>query len=175
MCFGARACVGSGFEEGLEDQHGSDLIDDVFAANTSGVWPPGVAERVKMAMGFGRGEALIPKVDGKAELHAEGVCKGLGAGGLRALVAGHVERIADHCLVNGGVFSQDAGNGLEVVPKAVAPESSMEGEERLRSKAEFIRKREPDAPLAHVESQHTFGSLGLIHQASLNPSRIWSA
>lgn len=125
-----------------------------------------MAERVEVAMGFGRSEALIPKADGKAELPAQGVCEGLGAGGLRTLVAGHVERVADDGFPDRGVFAQDAGDGFEVVAKAVASGGSMQGEERLRGVAEFIREREPDAAVAYIEAQHAFDPFG-VHPPSL--------
>lgn len=46
-------------------------------------------------MGFGRGEALVPEVDGEAEGSVEGFSEGVGFRGLGADVAGHVERIAE--------------------------------------------------------------------------------
>jgi hypothetical protein len=143
--------VGAGFEEGLQDEHRGDLVDDVFAADAFRVWRAGVAEGVEMAVGFGGGEALVPEVDGELELIAEGLGEGLRAGGLGALVAGHVEGVADDCFGDGAVLAQDAGDGFQVV----AQFGAMQREERLRGVAERVRERETYAALAYVEAENS--------------------
>ena len=143
--------MGAGFEEGLEDEHGGDLVDDVFAADSFGVGGAGVAKCVEMAVGLGGGEALVPEVDGEAEFGAEGFGEVLGAGGLGALVAGHVEGVADDGFGDGGVPAEDAGDGFEVVPEAGA----VEGEEGLGGVAEFVGEGEADAPVAYVEAENS--------------------
>ncbi len=152
--------MGPGFEKGLQDEDGGDLVDDIFAADAFGVGRSGVAEGVKVAVGLGGGEALVPEVDGEAELGAEGFGEGLGAGGLGALIAGHVEGVADDGLGDGGVLAEDAGDGLEVVLEAGA----VEGEEGLSGVAEFVGEGEADAAVADVEAEN---SLDWFHGSSL--------
>ncbi len=95
--------VALGFEEGLQDEDGGDLIDDSLARAAVG----GVAGVVKLAMGLGGGEALIPEMDGDAGFSGEGGGKLLRLGGLGALIARHVERIA-HNDVGAGVLAEEA-------------------------------------------------------------------
>ena len=95
-------------EEALQNQHGSHLIDDLAMAGG------GAARGVEVAMGFGRGEALVPEVDGEGEGGVEGFGEGVGFRGLGADVAGHVERIAED---DGGAaeFAEQAAEGFEVL------------------------------------------------------------
>ncbi len=101
---------------------------------------------VEVAVGLGGGEALVPEMDGDGELGAEVFGEGLGLGGLRTLVAGHVERVADDGLGD-VVLAEDAGDGLEVRAAAGA----MQREERLRGEAEGVGERDADAAVADVE------------------------
>jgi hypothetical protein len=105
-----------------------------------------VAGVVEVAVGLGGGEALVPEMDGDGELGAEVFGEGLGLGGLRTLVAGHVERVADDGLGD-VVLAEDAGDGLEVRAAAGA----MQREERLRGEAEGVGERDADAAVADVE------------------------
>ncbi len=134
--------MGLGFEEGLEDEDGGDLVDDAFAPQG------GVSAGVEMAVGFGGGEALVPELDGEVEFGAEVFGEGLGLGRLRALVAGHMERIPDHD-EGDGVLAQDAGDGFEVR----ASTGAMEREERLRGVAQGVGEGEADAAVAHIEGE----------------------
>jgi hypothetical protein len=98
-------------------------------------------------VGFGGGEALVPEVDGDAEFGAEVFGEGLGFGGLGALVAGHVEGVADdgfRC----GVLAEDAGDGFEIG----AAVGAVQGEEGLRGKAEGVGDGDADAAVADVEA-----------------------
>ncbi len=101
---------------------------------------------VEVAVGLGGGEALVPEMDGDGEPGAEVFGEGLGLGGLRTLVAGHVERVADDGLGD-VVLAEDAGDGLEVRAAAGA----MQREERLRGEAEGVGERDADAAVADVE------------------------
>ena len=47
-----------GIEKALQNQHGGDLVDDLAVTGE------GTSRGVKMAVGFGRGKALVPEVDG---------------------------------------------------------------------------------------------------------------
>ena len=93
-----------------------------------------------------------------AELGAEGFGEGLGAGGLGALVAGHVEGVADDGFGDGAVLAEDAGDGLEVVAEAISTASAVEGEERLGGVAEFVGECEADAAVAYVEAEDSGGA-----------------
>src|SRR5581483_2939190 len=90
-----------GVEIALQDQNSGDLVDH------GPVLGAGAAGGVEMAVGFGGGEALVPKVYGQSEGLAQGFGKGMGFGGLGADVAGHVQGIAEN---NGRTaeFAQEA-------------------------------------------------------------------
>lgn len=59
-------------KEALQDEYGGDLVDDgaMFGKSPAG--------SVKMAMGFSRGQPLVPEVDGQPGFIAEDLGKGLG-------------------------------------------------------------------------------------------------
>ncbi len=138
--FLAGQAGGAGVEPGLEDEDGGDLVDDVLAADG------GVAGVVEVAVGLGGGEALVPEVDGEGELGAEVFGECLGLGGLGALVAGHVEGVADDGLGD-VVLAEEAGDGLEVGASAGA----VEGEDGLGGEAEGVGEGDADAAVADVE------------------------
>ena len=70
-----------GVEKALQNQHGSNLIDDLAMAGE------GAAGGVKMAVGFGGGQAFVPEVDWQGEGDAEGFGEGVSFSGLGADVA----------------------------------------------------------------------------------------
>ena len=150
------AFVAASFKEGLEDKDGGDLIDDVFAADALAVGGAAMAEGVEVAVGFGGGKALIPEMDGEAELFAERGGKGLSAGGLRALVAGHVEWVADDGFGDRRVLAQDAGDGFQVVLQAPA----VQREERLGGVAERVGQGQADAALANIKAENARDGVG---------------
>ncbi len=139
----AGLLVGAGVEEGLQDEDGGELVDDGAAVAAGGV-----AGGVEMAVGLGGGEALVPEVDGEAEVGAELLGEGLRLGGLWALVAGHVQGIADDGF-GGGVLAQDAGDGFHVG----AGVGAVQGEERLRGVAERVGDGDADAAVANIEGE----------------------
>jgi len=98
---------GAVVEEGLEDEGGGDLVDDLA------VGLAGVAGLVEDLVGFAGGEALVPEVDGEAGEGGELGGEGLGFGGLGAGVAGEVGGVADD---DGDdvVAARQAGDGAEV-------------------------------------------------------------
>ena len=106
-----------------------------------------MARVVEMTMRLRCGEALIPEMYGDGELCTKLFCEGLSLGRLWALVAGHVERVADDGLED-VMFAKDSGDGFEVG----AAVGSMQCEERLRGESEWVREREADAPVAYVEA-----------------------
>lgn len=101
-----------------------------------------------MAVRLGGGKAFVPEVDGKGEGGAQGVGEEAGFGGLRAEVAGKVERIAEDD-GRAGVFAQQAAEGPEVLFRVFANQS----EYGLRSEAEFIGDGDADAAEAEIEAQ----------------------
>jgi len=68
-------------QKALQNQHGSDLIDDLAMAGE------GASGGVEMAVGLGGGEAFVPEVDGEGEICTEGLREGLGLCRLRADIA----------------------------------------------------------------------------------------
>ena len=58
----------------------------------------------------GGGQQHAPQMHGEADLGAQLLGELLRLGRLRALVAGHVQRIADDCFRD-GVLAQEAGDG----------------------------------------------------------------
>lgn len=131
-----------GVEEALQNQHGSDLIDDLAVG---GKGAPG---GVEMAMGFGGGEAFVPEVDGEGEGGTEGIGEGLGLGGERANIAGEMEGVAED---DGGaaIFTEEAAEGAEVLLRAFA----VEGEDGLGGDAELVGDGDTDAAGTEIESE----------------------
>ena len=136
----------------MQDKDGGDLVDDVLAADAFGVRGARVAESVEVAVRLGGGEALVPEMDGERKFLTQSFGEGLGAGSLGALVAGHVEGIADDGFGD-GVFAQDAGYGFQVVSEPVFATGPVQGEERLGGVAEFVGECEADAAVAYVEAE----------------------
>jgi hypothetical protein len=142
-----------GIEKALQNQHGSDLVDDLAVAGE------GASGSVEMAVGFGGGEALVPQVDGQGEGSAEVFGEGVGFRGLGANVPGHIERIAQD---DGGAaeFAEKAAEGFKVLLRIFADE----GEYGLGGEAEFIGDSDADAAIAEIEAQeaglHSIDSSG---------------
>jgi hypothetical protein len=135
-----------GVEEALQNQHGSDLVDDLAVGFA------GAAGGVEMAVGFGGGEAFVPEVDGESEGFAEDFGKNLGSGGLGAEVAGKVEGIAQD---DGGAveFPEQSGEGLEILTEVAADE----GEHRLGGEAQLVGDGNADTASAIIESEQARG------------------
>jgi hypothetical protein len=131
-----------GVDKALQNQHGSDLVDDF---PMTGKGPPG---GMQVAMGLGGGEALVPEVDGEGEGLAERPGKSVRSGGLGANVAGHIEGIAED---DGGaaVFAQQAAKGFKVLLLIFADQ----GEDGLGGEAEFVGDGDTDAAGAEIEAQ----------------------
>lgn len=131
-----------GVEETLQNQHGSDLVDDFPMA---GKGAPGGME---MAVGFGRAEAFVPEVYGEGKRLAEGCGKGVRFGGLRAHIARHIEGIAQHDR-RAAEFSKQAAEGFEVLPGVFSEQS----QDRLSGQAELIGNRDADTAVSEIEAQ----------------------
>ena len=106
---------------------------------------------MKVAVGFGRGKAFIPKVNGEAEGFAERLGKGLGFGGLGAEVSRHIEGVAED---DGGaaISAKQAPERLQILFEVLAEE----GEDGLGGEAEFVRDGNADAAVAEVEAEEAF-------------------
>jgi len=129
----------------LQNQRGGHLIDDAAMILA------GVAGLIQNLMSLVCGQALIPQVDGQAGQFAKHGGEGLGFHGLRAEFAAEMDRVAD-----------DDGDYLETAAKASKGSQivtgvalAFQGEDRLRGEAQRVRDRNPDAPVADVESEIT--------------------
>jgi hypothetical protein len=136
-----------GVEETLQDENGSDLVDDsaMFGARAS--------RGMQVAMGFGGGKALVPEVDGQAGFVAQELGESLSLRGLGTLISGHVEGVADDDL-GAAVFADEAGERFEV-PLAVG---AREGEDGLRGEAERVGDSDANAAVSDVEAYQPGGS-----------------
>jgi UPF0755 protein len=118
------------------------LVDDlaVRGARASG--------RVEMAVGFRRGEALVPEVHGQGKGLAEGISEGLGFGRLWAEVAGEMERIAkdDRRAVE---FAKKATEGFEVLAEVPADER----QHWLGGESQLVGDGDANAARAKIESE----------------------
>jgi hypothetical protein len=138
-----RLFVGAvGVDKALQNQHGSDLVDDLTVARK------GASGGVQVAVGFGRGEALVPEVNGERKGLAERFGEGVGSGGLGADVAGHIEGIAED---DGRTaeFAKEAAEGFEVLVRIFADQ----GEDGLGGEAELVGDGDADTPAAEIEAQ----------------------
>src|SRR5581483_9362742 len=135
-----------GVEIALQDQNSGDLVDH------GPVLGAGAAGGVEMAVGFGGGEALVPKVYGQSEGLAQGFGKGMGFGGLGADVAGHVQGIAEN---NGRTaeFAQEAAEGFQVLLDVFA----HQGKDRLGGQAELVGDSDADAAVTEIEAEEAGG------------------
>ena len=142
-----------GVEEALQNQYGSDLIDDL--AMTGG----GAAGGVQMAVRFGGGKALVPQMHGQGEGFVEGFGEGVGFRCLGADVAGHVEGIAED---DGGAaeFAQKTAEGFEVLLRIFADQS----EDGLSGQTELVGDRVPNAAVSEIEAQQAG-----FHSVHLSP------
>ena len=109
-------------------------------------------------MGFESGPAFVEQVVRERGVgFAEGLGKGLGLRGLRALGAVSVERVADD--ERGDVMLADeARNGFQISEQVWFRRAAMDGEERLRGEAELVGNGETDAAVANVEGEDASGN-----------------
>lgn len=130
-------------QEGLEDEGGSDLVDDLL------VLLAGVAGFVEDLVGFAGGEALVPEVDGQAGELAEFGGKLLDFGGAGAGFAGEMQGVADYD-AGDGEAAGEAGDGAQVFAGVAA---RFEGHDGLGGEAERIRDGDADAFCSDVEGE----------------------
>ena len=138
-------------EEGFEQQHGGDLVDEVLsvkacsgrgeAARVAG----GIQQRVR----FLRGVALVEQMMLKLRMFcAERFREGFGFRRLRAGGAVGVQRESNHYRRH-TVLADEARDGLQVGARS----SAMNREQRLRGQAQLVRNGETDAAVADVERE----------------------
>lgn len=138
----------------MEDEDGGEAVDDFAAALDAGVCG------AEDALGFGGGEALVPEVDGEAEVLAQLLGEGGGFFGLATGVAGHVQRVAEDDLFD-FELADDVVEGVEVVAAALA----ADGFEPLRGDAEGVGDGEADGAGAGVEAEDAAGQGRVGHGA----------
>jgi hypothetical protein len=131
-----------GVEETLQNQHGSHLIDDLTMAGR------GAAGGLKVAVRFGRGEALVPQMHGQGEGFTKGFGEGVGFRCLGADVAGHVEGIAEDD-AGTAKFSEKTGEGFEVLLRIFADQ----GEDGLSGETQLVGDRDPNAAVPKIEAK----------------------
>jgi UPF0755 protein len=141
-------------EKALQNQYGSDLVDDCAVSSA------GAAGGVQMAVSFGGGEALIPEVDRESECFAEGCGERLGFGGLGAHITGKVEGITED---DSGavVFAEQAAEGFEILAEILADQ----GEHRLRGEAQLVGDSDADAACAEVKAEQARGHVLMVVRA----------
>jgi hypothetical protein len=138
-----------------EDDGCRDLVDDLSAIAGR------VAGLVEDLVGGDGGEALVEEFDREVGARAEVVGELVDLSGPGRDLTGHMEWVADN---NAGdvVFANETEDAAEVLASGFAPD----GEERLRSVAERIRKGDANARLAYIQRHHAT----LAHWASLSLS-----
>lgn len=149
--------AGAVIEEGLEDKSRGNLIDD------SAMVLAGVAGGIEDLVCRAGGETLIPQVNGECGKGAEFGCKSLGLCGARALIAGKMKGISYHD-PRDPEAAGEAGDGAEVFARVAM---AVEGEDRLRGEAEFVRHGDADASGAQVKGEVAdwrFGGQGSLLQ-----------
>lgn len=121
-----------------------------------------MAGLIQNLVGFARGEALVPQVDGQASKRAELGGKGLCLCGLRAGLSGEVDGVANHD-ADDAEAAAEAGNRTEVFSgNAGRWATPLQGQDWLGSEAQFVRHSNPDAAVADVEAEIAKDSFQLL-------------
>lgn len=104
---------------------------------------------VQDSMGRFRGQALVPEVNRQASQRAQFGGKGLRLGGLRAQLAGEMERIADHDSSHAKPPRQARQRAQILAPVAAA----LQRQHRLRGQPQFVGDGYADAAIADIEAK----------------------
>jgi hypothetical protein len=134
-------------DERLQDEGCGDLVDDAAMVLAD------VAGLIEYLVGFARGEALVPQVNGQAGERAKlgGEC--LRFDGLRADVAGEVDGVANN-YADDAEAAAEAGERTEIFSgNAGCWATPFQGEDWLGGEAEFVGDSDADAAVADVESE----------------------
>lgn len=126
----------------MQNQHRSDLIDDVFAVARA------TAYRIEMAMRFGGAQSLVPQMNRQLKFLAKRPGEFFGGFGARASVAGKMNGPADH---NGRATITP--HQASQRPQIVSAVCMNDREQRLRGEAEFIGNRDANPALTVIEAE----------------------
>ena len=117
-------------------------------------------------VGFARGEALVPQVDGQAGESSKFGGEGLRLGGLWADIAGEVNGVANHD-ARDSKAAAEAGKRAEVVSgDAGRWATPLQSQHRLSGKAKFVGDSNTYAAVADVETEIAKGSFQLVAPSS---------
>ena len=135
--------IGPGFQKRLQNQHRRHLVDDPFAPDRS---VPGV---IQMPVRLGRRKPLVPKMHRCPQLRSQVLSKRLRLGRLRALVAGHIQRVPHHHLSH-PMLAKHPCHRLEVR----ASPSPMQRKQWLRRIPQRARDRQSNPPVPNIKPQN---------------------
>jgi len=128
-------------KEALQNEHRGYLIDDRTAVCGQ------AAGSIQVTMRLGGREPFVPERNCGTGLELQGLGYGLRLEGLGADVARHVQRVAHHHLGT-AILAHQPGQGAKVL----APVLAHQGEHGLRSEAQFVGDRHPDAAVADIQT-----------------------
>ena len=117
-------------------------------------WPAGFVQDL---VRFMRGKPLIPQVNGQAGQLAQLGRKGLRLLGLRAQLAGKVQRIAHHDPRHAEFARQPSQPAQVLAPVMV----TLDRHHRLRGQAQLVTHGHADAAVADVEAKIAWTEKGL--------------
>lgn len=138
-----RGLFGAVLHPSLKDQDCGHTVDSLAPLLDGKIGLP------QEAVGLGRGQAFIPKMDWKLEMFAEIVGKSLNLLGLDAFRTAHAKRQANYDFFD-AVVADDAMKKGKIVFLVLA----VEGVQTLRGDAERVRDGHPDAAGANVEAEN---------------------
>jgi hypothetical protein len=136
--------IGPGFQKRLQNQHRRHLVDDPFASHRS------VSGVIQMPMRLGGRKPLVPEMHRCPKLRPQVLSKRLRLGRLRALVAGHIQRVPHHHLRH-PMLAQHPRHRLEVR----ASPSPMQRKQWLRRIPQRVRDRQSNPPVPDIKPQNS--------------------
>ena len=133
-----------GIEPALQNEHGGDLVDDVFSiAQTA-------SDGVEMTMGFGGAHALIPQMHRQIELRAQTVGKYFRRERPRTAIAGQMNRPSNDNFRT-CVAPQQAAQGAQIIARI----RMQDGEQGLCRQTKLIRNGHANATLTMVNPKNS--------------------
>jgi hypothetical protein len=133
----------SGVKETLQDEHCGDLVNHLAP------FPRLVAGRIQMPVRFGGREPFVPQGHGNTGFGLQVLGQSLCLERLGADVSRHIQRVPHHHLF-APVFAHQPAQGAEVLTPVLA----HQGQHWLGGETEFIRDRDPNPAIAHVQPQN---------------------
>ena len=127
---------------------------------------------VQMPMRLCRRQPFVPQMHRNPELHSQLLRKRLRLCGLWALIPRHIQRIPHHSLRH-SMFPQHPSHRLQIC----SPPRPMQRKQRLRRIPQWVRDRQPNPPVPHIQPQnpshqHTLTLLRLPSLQHLRSGRI---